>query len=152
MKKVPITEATDEQLKEFAKTVQQIDKIPPTRGPLIAAILQSGWKMEYILADVDTPDDADDVAPLDQTEEPEETVHKMPLKGFGFWKDSPMVRLRIMETDRPGGNEPAHPSINASPPLVIQRNSSWKSLTTSTSCSSRRAERRCSRAPRPTTS
>jgi hypothetical protein len=122
MKKIPITEASDAQLREFAKTVQQIDKVPAQRGPLIAAILQSGWQNDYIITDTDQPDLPESSSPLEQHEEPEETVSKMPLKGFGFWKNSPMVHLRIMSTDRPGGNEPAHPSINGSPPLVIQRN------------------------------
>jgi hypothetical protein len=121
MKQVPIIEASDEQLKAFARDVQQIEKVPNARGPLLAALLESGWDKEYVLADGD--DTANDDQPaLAQFEQPQEKVTKMPTSGFGQWRGSPMVRLKIMPTDRPGGAEPAHPSINGSPCLVIQRN------------------------------
>jgi hypothetical protein len=64
-----------------------------------------------------------DVAPAQaQTLEVGEPITEMPTSGFGYWRNSPMVVCKIMSTDRPGGNEPAHPSINGSPHLVVQRN------------------------------
>lgn len=124
MKRIPIAEASDEQLKAFARDVQQIDNIPDQRGKIIAALVESGYTDDYILSDGPAQDDgpADDLPAFSQIEEPQEQVYKMPTAGFGYWKDSPMVRLKILPTDRPGGNEPAHPSINCSPCLVIQRN------------------------------
>jgi hypothetical protein len=120
MKPIKISEATDEQLRKFATDVQQIENVPTERGRIIAALVESGHESDFIFVEGDASPDQDE--PVEQFAEPEETVHKMPTAGFGYWKNSPMVRLKILPTDRPGGNEPAHPSINGSPPLVIARN------------------------------
>lgn len=121
MKKLPITEASDEQLKTFAQTVLQIENVSNKRGEILAALQQGGWTQDHILVDGHEMDAGSDV--LAQFEEPEEDFAPFAkVKGFGYWKDGPMVVLKIMSTDRPGGNEPAAPSVNGSAPLVIQRN------------------------------
>lgn len=122
MKQLPITEASDEQLKAFARDVQQIDQVPNERGKILAALVESGYDKDFIFVDGQAEDSSDEPASaFAQIAEPSEKVHKMPAVGFGFWRNSPMVQLRILTTERPGGNEPAHPSINGSPCLVIPR-------------------------------
>jgi hypothetical protein len=120
MKKIPISEASDEQIAWFAKNVQQIADVPAKRGPLLAALVQSGYDDDFILVEGD--DQTDDNQDIVQLQQPSPKVAKMPAAGFGYWRGSPMVTLKVLPTDRPGGNEPAHPSINGSPCLVIQRN------------------------------
>lgn len=122
--KVTIAEATDDQLKAFAKDFQQIESIPAARGGVIAALMESGWTNDfvYVAGEAAAPVQAEQTAPVAQVARAGEKPAPMPTSGFSYWKDSPMVTLRIMPTDRPGGNEPAHPIINGSPALVIQRN------------------------------
>jgi hypothetical protein len=129
MKQVPIEEATDEQIIIFARDVQQIAEIPTTRGPLIQALIKSGWDRDYVMVDGEerspTAEDTHEELEQEVLQMLEPEVKPIPfstVKGFGFFKKSPMVVCKIMSTDRPGGNEPAHPSVNGSPPLVIQRN------------------------------
>jgi hypothetical protein len=121
MKQLPITEATDAQIEFFCRNVQQIADVPEGRGPMLGALVQSGYDSDFILVEGEETSEAPQSAFV-QRQRPVEQVAKMPLSGFGYWKDSPMVTLKILPTDRPGGNEPAHPSINGSPPMVIQRN------------------------------
>jgi hypothetical protein len=123
MNKLPIADAGTPQLIEFAK-IQQIENVPTDRAKVIAALVESGWTQDYILAaDAAAPPGVADVAPAQaQTLEVGEPITEMPTSGFGYWRDAPMVVCKIMSTDRPGGNEPAHPSINGSPHLVVQRN------------------------------
>lgn len=123
MKKVPISDATDDQIRWFAQNVQQIADVPKARGAMLAALLQSGHSDDFVLVEGASDEPLAEEQPLpDQFGLVSEKPTPMPTSGFGFWRNSPMVTLRILPTDRPGGNEPAHPSINGSPPLVIQRN------------------------------
>lgn len=122
MKKLPITEASDQQLRTFAADVQQIEKVPAERGKILAALTEGGWTQDYILVDGEESVFAES-DPLPQTAQPrQDYIPFSSAKGFGFWRKGPMVKLKILSTDRPGGNEPAHPSVNGSPCLIIPRN------------------------------
>jgi hypothetical protein len=124
MKDIPIVEASDDQLKWFTQNVLQLTDVPSDRAGLIGAIINAGHKADTIIVEGESDQSAE--APTSafapQPLQPSEQVYKMPLTGFGYWRNSPMVQLRIMSTDRPGGNEPAHPTVNGSPCMVIQRN------------------------------
>jgi hypothetical protein len=129
MQRIKIEDASTDQLRAFAKDIQQIEKVPTDRSKVIAALIESGWEKDFITIAGGAPggveEAADDFQPeqfVQATPLREEVIRFSSVKGFGFWKKSPMVICRIMSTDRPGGKEPAHPIINNSPPLVIQRN------------------------------
>jgi hypothetical protein len=124
MKKIPITEATDQQLKAFASD-QQIENVPNARGGILAALTEAGWTGDYIFADGDegpaASAEAPQLEPVAQYEEAGEKPLEMQPTGFAYWRNSPMVVCRVMATDRPGGNDPAHPIINSSAALIIPR-------------------------------
>lgn len=123
MKKIPISEASDAQIEWFAKNVQQLADVPKARGAMLAALIQSGHDDDFVLVEGSDEEPSEEAfSPMTQTAPVGEVATPMPKSGFGAWRNSPMVTLRLLPTDRPGGNEPAHPSINGSPPLVIQRN------------------------------
>ena len=134
MKKISIAEASDAQLRTFAVEVQQLEGVPQDRGGIIASLVEGGWTHDYILAaGEETPPaataSAEPSTVLQQLEETSEPAAEMPAKGFSFWTSTakgkppcPMITVKVQSTDRPGGNDPAHPVINNSPPLVIQRN------------------------------
>lgn len=138
MKKIPISDATDEQLRTFALDIQQLSNVPQARSAILAALIEGGWSSDYILVDGDpapaASTDSSSLAgeepaeELAQFENVREVAAPMPAQGFAFWTkpeegkpSCPMVTLRILTTERPGGKDPAHPIINNSPPLVIQR-------------------------------
>lgn len=133
MKKIAITEASVDELFTFATLILNLEGPPRDRPGLLAAIINAGHDQEWIVVsgEEESPLELSNEAPraLSQYEQVGETAAKMPSTGFPYWTrrekgkpECPMVELRILPTDRPGGNEPAHPVINNSPPLVIQRN------------------------------
>lgn len=133
MKKLAIEQASDEQLRDFAVTVHQLDKVPHDRAGIIGKLVESGYTQDYIVVPGDAPQASQEseelgVLELGQFEEVGEVPQEMPATGFSFWTKGeagkppcPMVTCRILTTERPGGNDPAAPIINNSPPLVIPR-------------------------------
>lgn len=135
MKKKPIIDATGEELFTFATLILNLEGPPRDRPGLLAAIINAGHDQDWIVVS----GEEEDALQLGGSDEAVQVVSqygnvgdppaKMPPTGFPYWTrpekgkpECPMVVLRILPTDRPGGNEPAHPIINNSPPLVIQRN------------------------------
>jgi hypothetical protein len=130
MQKLLIEDASTPQLAAFAGTLDLAD-VPNDRPGIIAKLIEAGYSNDFIFVAPEAPVGAPEALaePLMQAMEGGEVPAEMPTSGFTHWTKSepgkppcPMVTLKVLSTERPGGNEPAHPIINNSPPLVIQRN------------------------------
>lgn len=110
MERKQITACSDEELKVFAETVLQLDLTGAnTRPKIVAALGQSGWEHDWVMVDADKNEEGDAVAVAAQI-----------VYDTGR-DDGPPVKLKILETDMPGGRHPAHPDVNGRM-LVVQRN------------------------------
>jgi hypothetical protein len=111
MKTIPIGEATDGELSQFATDVLALD-ISGTAGraDLLAAIGQA-WNLPHISVPVDEGEGGEDAA-------------RVPLETLTTGRDDgPLVMLKILPTDMPGGKHPAVVElVGGTGPKVIQRN------------------------------
>lgn len=109
MKRIPITEATDDQLRIFAETVQGLDiSTCRTRADLMGVIGPT-WEQDEIPVD-------DSEAELGASVKPQAQI----VLDTGR-DDGPTVQFKIIQTEMPGGKHPAAPSVNGRT-LVMQRN------------------------------
>lgn len=107
MQKIKITDATDDQLRAFAISLQLDVADAKSRADLFA-VLGPAWDQDFIMAE---EEDArgEAVTPIAQVS-----------LNTGR-DDGPMVQFKIMQTEMPGGKHPAHPCVNGKM-LVMQRN------------------------------
>lgn len=116
-RQIKIEEATEAQLRTFASTILalELEGNVDTREKLIAAITLA-WNQPFITL----PEEDELVLDGSQVVTPEPTAQEIGLNNRHYRHD-PKVTLTILTTDRPGGKEPAAPSVNGSPCLVIPR-------------------------------
>lgn len=114
--KLPIEDASDEQLRSFATSFLQLelDEKVKTRAQILGAITKA-WPQPWIhvAAAPEAPVQAAGVVPTPK-------VEKLGFKGH--YKDDPIVEVTVGTTAYPGGKHPASVSVNGSNNLVIQRN------------------------------
>lgn len=111
MQNVKITDASDDQIRAFAISLQldedgAVSKAK-TRADLLA-VLGPAWSMDHILADEPEAERGDATTPVAQ------------ISLDTGRDDGPMVKFKIMQTDMPGGKHPASPCVNGRM-LVMQR-------------------------------
>lgn len=110
---IEITDATDDQIREFASTICGIDPeviAPATTRAKLLAVLSTVWTQEHI----SVPDPARDAQG--------EIVTPTPVEVYDTSRDDgPPTTFKILQTDMPGGKHPAAPDVNGRK-LVIQRN------------------------------
>lgn len=111
MQKINITDATDEQIRAFAISLQldEDGAIASARDRAdLMAVLGPAWSDDYIFAEESDGERGDTVTPVAQ----------ISLKTGR--DDGPLVQFKIMQTEMPGGKHPASPSVNGKM-LVMQR-------------------------------
>lgn len=112
MQKINITDATDEQIRAFAISLQldEDGAIASARDRAdLMAVLGPAWSDDYIFAE--EPDNERGAAPVPVAQVKLDTGRD----------DGPLVQFKILQTDMPGGKHPAHPCVNGKM-LVMQRN------------------------------
>jgi hypothetical protein len=113
-KQLPLAEASERQIRDYAETMQ-LDLSDAHSETDVLAVLGAAWPFSWIPV-ADAPDDGGDG---DQGEaalpEPQQEI----LVG-GIGSNDPKVRLRLGETELPGGKEPAVIAVNGRT-VVIQR-------------------------------
>lgn len=116
MNQLPMAQASDDQLRDFAKNSLQIDIGAGADRATLEGTIARAWPHQFILAaDEDVREDFS----------AEQTQAVQPVAGqilsSGGYKDDPIVRLKIGQTDMPGGKDPVPVSVNGDA-IVIQRN------------------------------
>lgn len=119
IKKIPISDATDEQLRDFAE-MQQLDVSGAKTRSALMALIGPIWEHDYIPVSVTeaTVDEGGEPVELEQTQRVHRPVGS--VQG-GAGASDPMVRLRIGYTTYPGGRDPVPVGVNGHT-VVIQRN------------------------------
>jgi hypothetical protein len=114
MRKVPLNEASDAQLRAFL-TAQQVEGVGGARNrPELLALLTPVWDQSYILAEAEAPQE--DAA---QSERAHPTS-VIDYTNSAAYSQDPVVELTIGQSSLVGGKHPATPSVNGKT-LVIQR-------------------------------
>lgn len=108
-KKIPIEEATVEQLRAFASAYLGLDIHGSTKEENVRARVAKAWGKPEILVP-DAGEDETVVARGGQPPHPVTAAHQPPDKG--------KVRLIIQRTDDSGGNDPVFVSVNGRAMLV----------------------------------
>ncbi len=119
LERTPITDATDQQLRDFCE-LQQLDVSDAKSRADLLGILGPVWEHDYITT-VSTPEPAEDeaFATAQQTQAVEPVVTGARAGGIGA--NDPVVTVRIGHTPMPGGKDPVPLGHNGRT-LVIQRN------------------------------
>lgn len=114
MKRIKITEATDQQLRDHVETVLQLDVSGlNTRAKITARLGEAQPNDDTVLV-------ADD-APVPGQTEAAKIDAPTAQRVVGEIDYGPIVYLKIMQTDSPGGKDPAQPNVNGHK-LTINRN------------------------------
>lgn len=112
MRKIAISQATDEQVRAFCETTLQLELVGVSTRQQLEAVMGTAWPNDYILAD--DPFGGEDHEQI-------EVAVPVPQKVFDTGRDDgPTVMVKILETNMPGGAHPAAPNVNGLT-LVIQR-------------------------------
>jgi hypothetical protein len=116
MKQIKLDEATDEQLADFAESMQ-LELDSRERSHVLAKI-GVAWEKDYVLApDFDQMiDDMD--GEMVQAQQANRIVSR--LEG-GIGQNDPKFIIKIGSTEQPGGKDPVPVSVNGRA-VVIQRN------------------------------
>ncbi len=118
--KLPLANATDEQIRDFAETMQIDTSTARDRAGLIA-MLGLAWEHDYIRVLVEADDDDGGEAAgepaITQTETIDATAQRMT---GGIGENDPKVRIRITKTEQVGGKDPVPVGHNGRT-VVIQR-------------------------------
>lgn len=104
MQKIKITDATDEQIRAFANSLQldEDGAIANAKGRAdLMAVLGPAWEADYIFAEADE-------APVQTSSTMQLAQH---VKDFGP-EFGPLCTFRVMTTEMPGGKHAAGPSVN----------------------------------------
>lgn len=112
-KRIPITEASDEQIADFLDMMQLDHSETSTRTGLLA-LLATVHDEDHIIVTV-----RDDIIQLDQTDEALPEPQQFPQFGIAY-KDDPIWRMKIGTTPLPGGKQPVPVGVNGTV-VVIQR-------------------------------
>lgn len=110
--KLPLDNATDDQIRDFAETMQVDTSDAKDRAGLIA-LLGLVWDQPHISVDMPADEDA-----LVQDQGVDMPVREEMAGGIG--ENDPKVRLVISKTPMPGGNDPVPVGHNGRT-VVIQR-------------------------------
>jgi hypothetical protein len=114
----PITEASDQQLRDFCE-MQQLDVSDCKSRAELMAVLGPAWEHDYITVLAEPEFDEDERAAMaEQVQGVDGSVIKL---AGGIGANDPKVRLSIGQTPLPGGKDPVPVGVNGKT-LVIQRN------------------------------
>lgn len=111
MQKIKIPDATDDQIRAFANSLQLDEDGALTKARSRAdlmAVLGPAWDQDYVFAEEADSERGEAAIPVSQ------------VKLNTGRDDGPLVQFKIMQTEMPGGKHPAHPCVNGKM-LVMQR-------------------------------
>lgn len=122
MQTIPISEASDEQLRACATLILGIDD-DAVRGadrPTLMALISPARPQTWEEGTIKVPDAP---PPPAQTGQVEAVAPKADLTFLENLTEvfGPLTRFKIISTNMPGGNHPAHPCVNGKQ-IVLQRN------------------------------
>jgi len=101
MKLIPISEATEAQLRTFAQETLGIEVKPSASIDKVRAAVASAWDR-----DIPVTDDNEDLAPEQQARAP------VPVKDEHLLPDEGLVRINIGIQEEAGGNDPVAVGVN----------------------------------------
>jgi hypothetical protein len=113
MKRILLNDATDTQLRDFAANTLQLDVSAANTRPAVLGLITQAWPNDYIIDLGTVPDGAN----ADQAQ-PARSRSAADLGASVY--DDPIVRLKIRQTDQPGGRDPVPVGVNGDV-RVIQR-------------------------------
>lgn len=112
-KRIPITDATDEQIEDFLDMMQLEHGEVKTRTGLLA-LLETVHNEDHIIVTA-----TDDIIQLEQGEKALPEPQQFPSFGQAY-KSDPIWRMKIGTTPLPGGKQPVPVGVNGTV-VVIQR-------------------------------
>jgi len=114
--KIPIADASDDQLREFASLVLALDATKLGDRGAMLGLIQAAWPQEYITRQVQV----DEQGNVQDQNVVQEILPQQRLRG-SIDEDEPRVTVRIMQTEMPGGRDPVPLGVNGVT-VVAQRN------------------------------
>jgi len=114
--KLPIEEASDDQLRQFAKLVLALDETKLGNRQTMLGLIQSAWPQDFITQQVEV----DAMGQVQDQSVTQEILPQQRLRG-SIDEDEPRVTVRIMQTEMPGGRDPVPIGVNGVT-VVAQRN------------------------------
>lgn len=113
----PITEASDQEIRDFCE-MQQLDVSDCKTRPELMGVLGPAWEHDYITVIAKPELEEDEAAAMaEQIQGVDGSVIKL-VGGIGA--NDPKVRLIVGQTPMPGGKDPVPVAVNGKT-LVIQR-------------------------------
>lgn len=109
MRKILIADATDDQLRQFATEILQVEVAPTAERGVVLALIQPAWGADFI----SLPEIDDDLG--------DDVQHEADVVFNTGRDDGPTTSFTILQTSMPGGKHPASPCVNGKM-LVMQRN------------------------------
>lgn len=114
--KIQIADATDDQLREFARLTLALDETKLGDRQTMLGLISSAWPQDFITLQVEV--DANGV--VQDQNLVQEILPQQRLRG-SIEDDEPRVVIRIMQTEMPGGRDPVPIGVNGVT-VVAQRN------------------------------
>lgn len=114
--KIPIEDATDDQLREFASLVLALDSTKLGNRQTMLGLIQAAWPQDFITKQVEV----DALGQVQDQKSVQDILPQQRLRG-SIDEDEPRVTVRIMQTEMPGGRDPVPIGVNGVT-VVAQRN------------------------------
>lgn len=112
LKKIPLADATDDQLRDFAELTLQLDVTGTSDRSNLLSLIQTAWPQDFLMAE--------EAAEASDEQTQKIAPHADRIAG-GIGDNDPKVILVVREDDKPGGKEPVALGVNGRT-IVLQRN------------------------------